>query len=138
MSAGALHFGATLHRAHSVLQQRLDECLGEWHGLNLSDYHLLQALEASSGLALPALACALLQPAATTLRQVLPMEKTGLLERRDGRVRLRPAGRQLWGEARQTVESVCARAFPVLGGDGNRLAVCQLLEQLAMPVRGVR
>ena len=43
--------------------------------------HLLQALEATPGLALPALARALLQPMVPTLRQVLPMEKTGLLER---------------------------------------------------------
>ncbi|MDH1702766.1 hypothetical protein [Comamonas terrigena] len=139
MSAAALYFGAALHRAHAVLQQRLDERLGDWHGMSLGDYHLLQALEATPGLALPALARALLQPAVLTLRQVLPMEKTGLLERVDGRVRLRPAGRQLLVEARQTVEAAYARALQAPGVEADRIAVClPLLEQLALAVRGMR
>ncbi|MBP7354048.1 MarR family winged helix-turn-helix transcriptional regulator [Comamonas sp. UBA7528] len=139
MSAGALHFGATLHRAQSVLQQRLDERLGDWHGLSLDGYHLLQALEAPPGLTLPALARALLQPAAATLRQVLPMEKTGLLERADGMVRLRPAGRQLLVEARQTVEATYARALQAPGVEADRFAAClPLLEQLSLSVRGMR
>lgn len=137
MSAGALHFGATLHRAQSVLQQRLDERLGDWHGLSLDGYRLLQALEAPPGLTLPALARALLQPAAATLRQVLPMEKTGLLERADGMVRLRPAGRQLQAEAQRTTQAVYEQAVRALGADASALAACQqLLERLAAPVGG--
>jgi hypothetical protein len=67
------------------------------------------------------------------------MEKTGLLERVDGRVRLRLAGRQLLVEARQTVEAAYARALQALGVEADRVAVClPLLEQLALAVRGMR
>ena len=138
MRTQALNFGATLWRAQAVLQQRLDERLGDWHGLNLGDCQLLNALEPQpQGLALAALAKTLLQAPTATLRQLLPMEKTGLLERADGLVRLRPAGRQLLAEARRTMEAVYAQALQALGTDASTLAGCQLLlERLALPVRG--
>ena len=125
-------------RAQAVLRQRLDARLGDWHGLNLADYQLLQALEPTAqGLALPALAQALLQSPAATLRQLQPMEKTGWLERAQGRVRLRPAGRQLQQEAQCTVHAVYAQAWKALAMDDASLAACQqLLERLAQPVRG--
>ncbi|MBV8247354.1 MAG: hypothetical protein JO200_02780 [Comamonas sp.] len=138
MSTRALNFGNTLWRAQAVLQQRLDERLGDWHGLNLGDYQLLSALESQPhGLVLRALAITLLQAPAVTLRQLLPMEKTGLLERAQGLVRLRPAGRQLLAEARRTTEAVYAQALQALGADASTLADCQqLLERLALPARG--
>lgn len=138
MSAQAVHFGTTLWRAQATLQKRLDERLGDWHGLNMGDYQLLQALEPQpQGLALPALAKALLKVPALTLRQLLPMEKTGLLERAQGLVRLRPAGRQLLAEAKRTTEAVYAQAVQALDADDCTLAGCQLLlERLALPVRG--
>ena len=61
MSAEALRFGSALYRAHSVLQQCLDERLGDWHGLSLGDFYLLQALDEQPGLALQALAGALIR-----------------------------------------------------------------------------
>ncbi|WP_370679550.1 hypothetical protein [Comamonas sp. GB3 AK4-5] len=134
----ALHFGTCLQRAQAVLQQRLDERLGDWHGLNLADYQLLQALEHDrDGLALPALAKALLQKPAATLRQLQPMEKTGWLERVAGLVRLRPVGRQLLVEAQRTTQAVYDQVLGALGVDAPALANCQrLLERLATPVGG--
>ena len=138
MSTRALNFGNTLWCAQAVLQQRLDERLGDWHGLNLGDYQLLSALESQPhGLVLRALAKTLLQAPAVTLRQLLPMEKTGLLERAQGLVRLRPAGRQLLAEAWRTTEAVYAQALQALGADASTLADCQqLLERLALSARG--
>ena len=138
MSTAALHWGESLLRAQAVLRQRLDARLGDWHGLNLADYQLLQALEPTAqGLALLALAQVLLQSPAATLRQLRPMEKTGWLERAQGRVRLRPAGRQLQQEAQCTVHAVYAQAWKALAMDDASLAACQqLLERLAQPVRG--
>lgn len=137
VTADALHFGTSLQRAQSVLQQRLDERLGDWHGLNLADYQLLQALAQAEGLSLSALARALLQKPAALVRQLLPMEKTGLLERTHGLVRLRPAGRQLQAEAQRTTQAVYEQAVRALGMDTTALAACQqLLERLAAPVGG--
>lgn len=134
----ALHFGASLQCAQAVLQQRLDERLGDWHGLNLADYQLLQALaQEAEGLSLSALARVLQQKPAALLRQLLPMEKTGLLERTHGLVRLRPAGRQLQAEAQRTTQAVYEQAVRALGADASALAACQrLLERLAAPVGG--
>jgi DNA-binding MarR family transcriptional regulator len=133
-----LHFCSTLQRTQAVLQQRLDERLGDWHGLTLADYQLLQALaQTAEGLSLSALARALLQKPAALLRQLLPMEKTGLLERTQGLVRLRPAGRQLQAEAQRTTQAVYDQALAALGADASTLAACQqLLERLAAPVGG--
>lgn len=139
MSAEALRFGSALYRAHSVLQQCLDERLGDWHGLSLGDFHLLQALEDPPGLALQALAGALFQTPAATLRRVQPMEKVGWIERTGGRVQLRPAGRQLLAEARQTAEAVYARVLQPLGIGAEQMApALQLLEQLVTAKRGVQ
>ena len=136
MSAQALQLGTALWRAQAALQQRLDERLGEWHGLSFGDYQLLQALDFEpNGLSLLALASSLLQAPASTLRQLLPLEKTGLLERSVGQVRLRPAGRQLLGEARLSAQDIYAKALKALGAQECALQDCQqLLERLALPV----
>ena len=141
MSAQALPLGTALWRAQASLQQRLDERLGEWHGLSFGDYQLLQALDSEPhGLNLPALASSLLQAPASTLRQLLPLEKTGLLERSAGQVRLRSAGRQLLAEARLSVQDIYTKALKALGAEESALKDCQqLLERLALaalPKRG--
>ena len=141
MSAQALPLGTALWRAQASLQQWLDERLGEWHGLSFGDYQLLQALDSEpNGLNLPALASSLLQAPASTLRQLLPLEKTGLLERSAGQVRLRSAGRQLLAEARLSVRDIYTKALKALGAEDSALKDCQqLLERLALaalPKRG--
>ena len=135
MSAQALQLGTALWRAQAALQQRLDERLGEWHGLNFGDYQLLQALDSEpNGLGLSALASRLLQAPASTLRQLLPLEKTSLLERSVGLVRLRPAGRQLLAEARLSTQDIYAKALKMLGAQESALQDCQqLLERLVIP-----
>ena len=135
MSAQALQLGTALWRVQASLQQRLDERLGEWHGLNFGDYQLLQALDSEpNGLSLLALASSLLQAPASTLRQLLPLEKTGLLERSAGLVRLRPAGRQLLAEARLSAQDIYAKAVKALGVQDSALKDCQqLLERLTLP-----
>ena len=134
MSAQALQLGTALWRAQAALQQRLDERLGEWHGLSFGDYQLLQALDSQPhGLSLSALASRLLQAPASTLRQLLPLEKTGLLERSVGQVRLRPAGRQLLAEAGLSTQDIYAKALKALGAEESALKDCQqLLERLAL------
>ena len=142
MSAQALLLGTALWRAQASLQQRLDERLGEWHGLSFGDYQLLQALDSEPhALSLSVLASSLLQAPASTLRQLLPLEKTGLLERSAGQVRLRPAGRQLLAEARLSVQDIYTKALKALGAEDSVLKDCQqLLERLALaalPKRGM-
>ena len=135
MSAQALPLGAAMWRAQAALQQRLDERLGEWHGLSFGDYQMLQALDSEpNGLSLSALASRLLQAPASTLRQLLPLEKTGLLERSAGQVRLRTVGRQLLAEARLSTQDIYAKALKALGAEDSALQDCQqLLERLALP-----
>ncbi len=135
MSAQALPLGAAMWRAQAALQQRLDERLGEWHGLSFGDYQMLQALDSEpNGLSLSALASRLLQAPASTLRQLLPLEKTGLLERSAGQVRLRSVGRQLLAEARLSTQDIYAKALKALGAEDSALQDCQqLLERLALP-----
>lgn len=102
------------HFAEAALRLRLDEELGTWHGLAWPDFVLLAALDEGPA-AVPAAALATrlgLAPSAL-LRQMLPLEKTGLVAREAGPggtrcIVLRPAGRSLVREARDTAEAACA------------------------------
>lgn len=103
------------HLVHAAMVCRLDDELGTHHGLSWADFVLLTALDAASE-ATPAmeLARTLCMPASRLLQQLLPLEKIGLLERaadRNGkrRVQLRPQGRRLLCEARDTAENACVR-----------------------------
>ena len=104
------------HHAHAAVTGRLDEELGTHHGIAWSDFVLLEALEAAGGAWAPA---ALAQRMGLTrsrfLLQVLPLEKLGLLARApaaDGQrqLLLRPSGRRLLREARETAAVVCEAA----------------------------
>ena len=102
------------HLAQAALRLRLDEELGNWHGLSWADFVLLQALDVDpGGWATTELARHLgLTPPALVL-QLLPLEKLGLVareQRADGarRVVLRAGGRRLVREARTTAEAACA------------------------------
>jgi DNA-binding MarR family transcriptional regulator len=98
----------------AALRLRLDEELGTRHGLAWDEFVLLEAVEEAGGaLATRSLAGRLgLRPSALVLR-LLPLEKTGWLERATScegarSVRLRAPGRRLLAEARETAGVVCA------------------------------
>ncbi len=70
------------HRQHARQVQRLDDELGLHHGVSWSDLLLLDALHDAGGrLPMRQAATATGRSAAGLLRQVLPMEKIGLLQR---------------------------------------------------------
>jgi len=115
MSAEALQACMDRHLNHATMVYRLDDELGTHHGLSWADFVLLTALDAATE-ATPAreLACTLCMPASQLLLRLLPLEKIGLVERvadSDGkrRVKLRPQGRRLLHEARETAENACVR-----------------------------
>jgi len=114
MSDETLQACVDRHLAHAALVFVLDDQIGTHHGLSWADFVLLTVLGAAGGAA-PAteLARALHTPASQLLLRLLPLEKTGLVERTadgDGkrRVRLRPQGRRLLHEARETAANACA------------------------------
>lgn len=114
MSEEALQACLDRHLEHAALVFRLDDELGTHHGLWWADFVLLTVLDAAGGAApATALARTLRTPASHLLRRLLPLEKTGVVERAadgDGkrRVTLRPHGRQLLTEARSTAATACA------------------------------
>ena len=115
MSEEALQASVDRHLAHAAFVFMLDDELGTHHGLSWADFVLLTVLDAAGGAA-PAteLARTLCMPASQLLLQLLPLEKIGLLERAADsngkrRVKLRPLGRRLLREARDTAENASAR-----------------------------
>lgn len=114
MSAEALQACLERHLAHAAMVLGLDEELGSHHGLSWADFVLLTMLDAAGGAApVSTLARGLRTPASQVLLRLLPLEKTGLVERvagEDGtrRVTLRPQGRQLLHEARDTAANACS------------------------------
>ncbi len=115
MSEQALQACVHRHLEHAAKVFVLDDRLGTHHGLSWADFVLLTVLDAAGGASpVKALAHAMSMPASHLLLRLLPLEKTGLVERAsddDGerRVTLRPQGRRLLNEARDTASMVCAR-----------------------------
>jgi len=114
MSEEALQASMDRHLEHAAMVFVLDNELGTHHGLSWADFVLLTMLDTAGG-ASPAteLARTLRTPASRLLQRLLPLEKIGLVERAadgDGkrRVTLRPQGRQLLHEARDTAANACA------------------------------
>ena len=114
MSDKALQACLERHLEHACLVFVLDDELGTHHGLSWADFVLLTVLDSAGGAA-PAteLARILHTPASHLLIGLLPLEKTGLVERaadRDGKrcVTLGAQGRRLLHEARQTAANVFA------------------------------
>jgi DNA-binding MarR family transcriptional regulator len=114
MSEEALQACVDRHLEHAAFVFMLDDELGTHHGLSWADFVLLTVLDAAGG-AVPATALArtLHMPASHLLLRLLPLEKTGMVERvagNDGkrRVTLRPQGRRLLHEARDTATDACA------------------------------
>jgi DNA-binding MarR family transcriptional regulator len=102
---------------HARIQRVLDEELGAHHGLSYGNFVLLaRLLDAEQHrLRVASLAPAIGLQRSALLRQLLPLEKTGWLQRdaqpdADGRryVQLRPAGKSRLLEAMQTVRQVGA------------------------------
>jgi DNA-binding MarR family transcriptional regulator len=113
MSEAALQACMASHLDHAAMAFRLDDELGTHHGLAWADFVLLTMLDAAGGSApAPELARALRTPASHFMLRLLPLEKTGVVERAagaDGKrcVMLRPQGRRLLREARETAAQVC-------------------------------
>lgn len=111
----SLHACLDRHFAHAAIRLRLDEELGNWHGLSWDDFVLLAVLDAGDGsVDSAALAARLGRTRSALLLQLLPLEKTGLVARQasaDGVrcVVLRAGGRRLVREARATAEAACAQ-----------------------------
>ena len=113
MSEEALQAFVDRHLEHAAMMFVLDDELGTRHGLSWADFVLLTVLDAAGGTALTKeLARTLRTPASHLLLRLLPLEKTGLVERAaDGGKRcvtLRQQGRRLLHEARDTAANTCA------------------------------
>lgn len=112
-----LDFCLALHRAHASLQLKLDDELGTYHGISFSDFALLHLLAQADGgrVSIPELVRPMGQTQSAVLRQLIVLEKIGLVVR-DGtsglrQAVLRPAGRVLVNAARETADSICTEAF---------------------------
>jgi MarR family transcriptional regulator, organic hydroperoxide resistance regulator len=101
-------------QAHAALQLRLDDELGTHHGFSWADFRLLDALARSEGDRLPLarLVDAMGLQASGVMRLLIPLEKTGQVQRESAGgqrwVVLRPAGRKQWHEAAETAQAACA------------------------------
>lgn len=105
-----------LQRAHASLRLKLDDELGIYHGISFSDFVLLDLLAqtANGRVRIVELVRPLGLPQSSVLRQLIVLEKIGLVVR-DGAsderyAVLRPAGRMLVNVARETADSICSRA----------------------------
>jgi len=102
------------HRQLARLVQRLDDELGLHHGLSWCDLLLLDALHDSGGrLSTDQAAAAMGRSPAGLLRQVLPMEKIGLVQRdREGsgaaQLVLAAGGAHRLRDARDTARTLLA------------------------------
>ncbi|RFO97513.1 MarR family transcriptional regulator [Rhodoferax lacus] len=111
-----LDFCLALHHAHASLQRKLDDALGLYHGISFNDFALLNLLAQADGgrVSIPDLVRPLGQPPSAVLRQLILLEKVGLVVREgagsDRQAVLRPAGRALVNTARETADSLCTEA----------------------------
>lgn len=111
-----LDFCLALHRAHASLQLKLDDELGIHHGISFSDFALLNLLAQTDGgrISIPALMRPMGKPQSSVLRQLILLEKIGLVVREgasgDRQAVLRQAGRALVNAARETADSICTEA----------------------------
>jgi DNA-binding MarR family transcriptional regulator len=115
-----LDFCLALHRAHASLQRKLDDELGLYHGISFNDFALLNLLAQADGgrVSIPELVRPTGQPQSAVLRQLILLEKIGLVVREgangDRQAVLRPAGRALVNTARETADSICTEAVALI------------------------
>jgi DNA-binding MarR family transcriptional regulator len=108
-----LNFCLALHHAHASLRLKLDDELGIHHGISFDDFALLNLLAQADGgrVSIPELVRPTGQPQSAVLRQLILLEKIGLVVREgangDRQAVLRPAGRALVNTARETADSIC-------------------------------
>jgi len=111
-----LGFCLALHRAHASLQFKLDDALGLHHGISFNDFALLNLLAQANGgrVRIPELVRPMGQPQSSVLRQLILLEKIGLVVREGAhgfrQALIRPAGRALVNAARETADSICTEA----------------------------
>jgi predicted transcriptional regulator len=111
-----LGFCLALHRAHASLQLKLDDELGLYHGVGFNDFVLLNLLAQADGgrIGIPELVRPMGQPQSSVLRQLIVLEKIGLVVREGAngfrQAVLRPAGLALVNAARETADSICTEA----------------------------
>ena len=111
-----LGFCMALHRAHASLQHKLDDELGLYHGISFNDFALLNLLAEADGgrVGIAELVRPMGQPQSAVLRQLIVLEKIGLVVREGAngfrQAVLRPAGRALVHAARETADSICTEA----------------------------
>jgi len=111
-----LGFCLALHRAQASLQLKLDDELGLYHGISFNDFALLNLLAQADGgrVSIAELVRPMGQPQSAVLRQLIVLEKIGLVEREGAngfrQAVLRPAGRALVNAARETADSICTEA----------------------------
>jgi predicted transcriptional regulator len=131
-----LDFCLALHRAHASLQRTLDDDLGIHHGISFNDLALLNLLAQADGgrVSIPALVRPMGQPQSAVLRQLIVLEKIGLVVREGAngcrQAVLRPAGRALVNTARETAESICTEAVEPIAPEVVEM-VCAALVTLA-------
>jgi DNA-binding MarR family transcriptional regulator len=114
MKTPALDACLALEEAHARLRFKLDDALGTHHGLSWRDFTLLAMLAGDEeGKPLAELGTRLGLQLSDLVRQLVPLEKLGLVRRQGGgssprTVALLPGGRRLWNEAVETAEDICA------------------------------
>jgi DNA-binding IclR family transcriptional regulator len=90
--------------------------LGIHHGISFNDFALLNLLAETDGgrVSIRELVRPLGQPQSSVLRQLIVLEKIGLVVREGAhgfrQAVLRPAGRALVNTARETADSICTEA----------------------------
>ncbi len=122
MNTDSVDFCLLISQAHASLNLKLDDELGTYHGLGLSDLMLLRTLSLAEGGRLPV--ADLMRPMgarrSAIMRQVMLLEKTGLVQReasaRDGtrEVVIRAAGVRVLNEALASAEQVCSSMMSTL------------------------
>lgn len=132
--SASLDFCLRLARAYSVVSRRLDNALGNLHGLGFSDFMVLYHLQRAPATRLRRIDLAerLGLTASGVTRTLLPLEKLGLVARqpdpRDARVgyaSITAAGEELLANAMVSVESISQEAMQAM--PANRIDSASLL-----------
>lgn len=144
MNTQALDTCMRLQLAHARLRRKLDDELGTLHGMGMDDFVLLRALAEAGDTGLPAaeLERPLGVQRSAVVRQVIALEKTGLVRREVDaqglrRVQLRGPGRRLLQEATETAAAICAAALAAETWSGDAAGGCirALCESTALELR---
>ena len=120
MTASGLQFCMAVQRAHASLRLKLDDKLGTHYGIDFCDFALLDWLATTAAGQASLMECVrpLGLPRSAVLKRVLALEKIGLIERHaangNRRIALRPAGKTLVHNARETIGWLCDNALTTI------------------------